>query len=162
LDYLESFFGAAAGAKGVAFTAELDPRVPEVLRGDEVRLRQVMVNLLGNAMKFTTEGKVSLKVGLSSKPPPFGYARLLVEVEDTGIGIGSEQLDSVFESYSQATKLTHAKYGGTGLGLSISRELVALMGGEIGVQSQEGRGSRFYFEVELENPLIVGFVSSAQ
>ena len=119
-----------------------------MLRGDPNRLRQIVVNLIGNAIKFTHEGEVELKAqsaGLCD-----GRYKLHFIVSDTGVGIRPEKLDSVFESFNQADTSTTRQYGGTGLGLTISRRLVEMMGGRIWVESEFGKGSSFHFTVELE------------
>ena len=126
--------------------------MPRTLLGDGGRLRQVLMNLVGNGVKFTSHGHVALHVGLAPEQPEGGRARLAFTVEDTGIGIPPDQLGSVFDSFSRATASTHAKYGGTGLGLSICKQLVALMGGEIRAMSLPGAGSTFTFTAEFGIP----------
>jgi len=133
---------APAAAKDLAFTWQLSAGVPRRLSGDPVRLRQVLINLLGNAIKFTEAGHVRLSVA----PADDSDDHLLhFRVEDTGIGIPPERLGLIFESFSQADSSTTRKYGGTGLGLAISRRLTELMGGRIWVESEPGRGSAFHF-----------------
>jgi PAS domain S-box-containing protein len=138
-----------ADQKGIALTAAIDDDVPLALRGDPGRLRQVLLNLVGNAIKFTALGSVHLRVLTDRAPqaegtPTEGVA-LRFEIADTGIGIAPEALGHVFESFSQADASTTRRYGGTGLGLAISQRLVALFGGEIGVESELGAGSTFWF-----------------
>ena len=124
--------------------------VPNLVRGDPVRLRQVVLNLLSNALKFTEQGHVALRVANAPAVPE--RVHLAFEVEDTGIGIPAERRDKLFKVFSQVDSSTTRKYGGTGLGLAISQQLVGLMGGGIGVESVEGRGSRFFFDALLEPP----------
>jgi signal transduction histidine kinase len=124
--------------------------VPTALSGDAGRVRQILVNLLGNAVKFTEEGEVVLRVSLDGEKGYAGGDEVAVvrfEVKDSGIGMTEEQRSRLFRSFSQADASTTRRYGGTGLGLAISKQLVELMGGEIGVQSELGEGSTFFFEV---------------
>ncbi len=122
---------------------------PERLLGDPGRLRQVIVNLVGNAIKFTAQGEVELEVRRMSGAPE-GCARLQFSVRDTGIGIPREKFNTIFESFSQADTSTTRRYGGTGLGLTISAQLVHLMGGQIGLDSVVGQGSNFHFTVDMQ------------
>jgi signal transduction histidine kinase/CheY-like chemotaxis protein len=126
----------------LVFQSQIDEGLPAWVLADRHRLMQVLVNLLGNAIKFTQQGHVILRVKQSNQS-------LVFEVEDTGIGISEDQQAKVFERFSQATVQTQAVYGGNGLGLAISKRLVELMGGEIGVKSQLGHGSVFWFTVPL-------------
>jgi len=132
-----------AQEKGVEFACEVGEDVPRLLRGDPGRLRQVIVNLLGNAFKFTNAGRVHLRVGFVEGDEE--SAELLFLVNDTGIGIPAEMCGSVFESFTQADSSTTRRFGGTGLGLAISKQIVELMRGEIGVRSSLGQGSEFWF-----------------
>jgi signal transduction histidine kinase/DNA-binding response OmpR family regulator len=136
-----------AHGKGLELLCEVAPEVPEIMRGDSTRLRQVVTNLVGNAIKFTDKGEVVLKVQIEAED---GQDRILrFTVSDMGIGIPKEKHESIFDSFSQADTSTTRKYGGTGLGLTISARLVAMMGGRIWVESEPGRGSEFYFTVRL-------------
>ncbi len=123
--------------------------LPEEVIGDPGRLRQVLINLLGNGLKFTEQGSVALEMELE---PEGEKALLRAAVTDTGRGIPAERLDAIFQPFSQADVSVARRYGGTGLGLSICRRLIELMGGTIGVRSQEGRGSTFFFTVRLGMP----------
>ncbi|WP_300158442.1 PAS domain S-box protein [Solidesulfovibrio sp.] len=137
-------FSAAAAAKGLRLTLELAPGLPERVRGDDGRVRQILVNLLGNALKFTEEGSVTLR--LAPVRTESGHAdRLSFAVADTGIGIPAGMQAAIFDSFRQADGSTARKFGGTGLGLAISRELAELMGGEIRVASTPRAGSTFVF-----------------
>ncbi len=133
-----------AQAQGLSLTHEVAPDVPERLLGDPAKLTQVLVNLLGNAVKFTTKGQVRLELRANPAPQP-GEAELLFRVQDTGIGIPEDKLAEVFENFTQADSSMTRVYGGSGLGLAITRKLVELMGGQIWVESEEGRGSAFFF-----------------
>ncbi len=144
LDDLAGIMAVKAAEKGLEFVCAVDPAVPIFLRGDPVRLRQVLTNLAGNAIKFTEQGAVVVRVGLA---PGAGGVRLRFSVHDTGIGIPPAQQAALFSKFSQGDTSTTRKYGGTGLGLAISRQLVQLMGGEIGVNSAEDQGSEFWFSV---------------
>lgn len=128
--------------KGLTLTVALDPNLPAALTGDEGRLRQVMLNFLSNAAKFTAAGGVTLEASWTGE-------RLRIAVTDTGIGIAAGKIDTLFERFSQADNSTTRVYGGTGLGLSISRRLVEMMGGEVGAVSRVGEGSTFWFEAPL-------------
>jgi signal transduction histidine kinase/CheY-like chemotaxis protein len=140
-------FAVAADNKRLTLTSSIDPAVPANLTGDAGRLRQVLLNLVGNAIKFTERGSVS--VAMTAAPLDDGRTELRLEVTDTGIGLSPDQQARLFESFSQADDSTTRKYGGTGLGLAISRQLVELMGGAIGVASTLGRGSTFWFTARL-------------
>jgi len=137
-----------AREKGLICTAVIAPDLPVLLKGDAWRLRQVITNLLGNAIKFTDKGSVFLRVGLDSQDQQSVTVRFTIQ--DTGIGIAADKLEQVFAPFTQADASTTRSFGGTGLGLSISRQLVELMGGNLGVESKEGEGSTFWFTVPLD------------
>jgi TMAO reductase system sensor TorS len=139
-------FEPQARTKGVEIAAWIDPEVERFRYGDPTRLRQIVLNLVGNAIKFTETGTVSVRVVPAEGDP---WTRVRFEVTDTGIGIDEREQVRLFEKFSQADTSITRRYGGTGLGLAICRELVALMDGEIGVTSQHGVGSTFWFEVPL-------------
>ncbi len=141
-------FEAQAGAKGLNLRLEVDPSCPAWLEGDGDRLRQVLVNFLGNAVKFTRAGSVVLSAKRVSGAAP-GFARLELAVSDTGVGVPETMLDLVFDRFAQAGPEVARKFGGTGLGLAISKEIVELMGGEIGVDSIAGQGARFWCVLDL-------------
>ena len=136
-----------AAAKGVELLIDLDPQLPRRLRGDPLRLGQVLINYASNAVKFTEHGSIVIRVKKTGESEEDLIVRF--EVEDTGIGLTAEQVGRLFQSFSQADASTTRKYGGTGLGLAISRRLAELMGGEAGVESELGRGSTFFFTARL-------------
>ena len=136
-----------AHKKGIELLFETAPHVPEIVVGDSNRLRQVIINLIGNAIKFTAQGEVELQVHVESTGPS-GHT-LKFSVKDTGVGIPPEKQKSIFDPFSQADASTTRKYGGTGLGLTISTRLVGMMGGKMCVVSELGHGSTFYFTVQL-------------
>jgi CheY-like chemotaxis protein len=137
----------AACQKRLELVYHVEPNVPECLKGDPGRLKQTLINLVGNAIKFTGQGEIEVHVELLSQHE--NDVELHFSVRDTGIGIPADKLDSIFESFEQADSSTTRKYGGTGLGLSISKQLVALMGGKIWVESQLQRGSTFHFTAKF-------------
>lgn len=142
---LQSF---SAREKGVELTSSIDAEVPTTLRGDVGRLRQIITNLVGNAIKFTPKGTVTLQIRKDAEDEQTATLRFLVR--DSGIGIAADKMDHIFESFTQADCSTTRRYGGTGLGLAICRRLAALMGGRVGVESTEGEGSTFWFTVVME------------
>jgi PAS domain S-box-containing protein len=137
-----------AQEKGLSVNYQIAPGVPERLRGDAGRLRQILLNLGGNAVKFTAQGTVTMRVGQQSAEGASVVLRF--SVEDSGIGIPADRQVDIFSPFTQADGSTTRRYGGTGLGLAISRQLVALLGGQIGVESQPGKGSIFWFTAALE------------
>src|SRR5262249_5457787 len=141
-------FARSAAAKGVDLVCVIDPTLPERLRGDPVRLRQVVTNLLGNAVKFTEHGEIGIRLTVASRSRT--ACALRIAVTDTGIGIPADRRAAIFESFTQADMSTTRRFGGTGLGLTITRHLVELMGGRIGVESGVGEGSTFWVELSLE------------
>jgi CheY-like chemotaxis protein len=162
---LANIMRVKAEEKGLAFSCELAPGVPAAVTVDETRLRQVLLNLLGNAVKFTDSGKVCLRV-LPASPPdaPSGetgdtIARLRFEVADSGIGMSAPQLGRIFQPFEQVASIQRRE-GGTGLGLAISQQLVRLMGGEIAVASEPSKGSTFSFEIDV--PVATGGPAPAQ
>ena len=141
-------FGVRACDKGVELIGDLDPDMPNVLRGDAARLRQVLINLLGNAFKFTDRGQITLQIRQTHIDSH--NCHVVFSVEDTGIGIRQKDAQLIFDSFNQADNSSTRKYGGTGLGLAISKRLVELMGGQIGVVPVTERGgARFWFSVPL-------------
>jgi PAS domain S-box-containing protein len=134
--------------KGIAFICAAAPDVPGYLRGDPGRLRQVLTNLTGNALKFTHHGEIGVRVSLVSQTDV--EALLRFSIQDTGVGIPAEKQALLFQTFSQADTSATRRYGGTGLGLAISKQLAEMMGGRIGLVSQEGRGSEFWFTARLD------------
>ncbi|MDB5234461.1 MAG: hypothetical protein JWR44_1454, partial [Hymenobacter sp.] len=151
---LGAMFKFATETKGLVFTVDVAPEVPAAVLGDPVRLNQVLVNLVGNAIKFTRQGGVTVTVSVVEKPDSDGldatHSHIRFAVRDTGIGIPQDKLGAIFEDFSQANTSTTREFGGTGLGLSIARNLVQLHGGQLGVTSEEGQGSEFFFELTYE------------
>jgi two-component system, sensor histidine kinase and response regulator len=145
--------GMRANAKGLELICEIDNHVPDALIGDSLRLRQIITNLIGNAIKFTERGEVVLRVETTNGPsaPADGpWVDLYFQVCDTGIGIPAESQRVIFQEFMQVDNSTMRKFGGTGLGLAITSQLVALMGGRIWVESKVGAGSTFHFNIRLE------------
>ncbi len=143
-------FRAKAEEKGLALTAELPPTLPAVLTGDPLRLSQVLNNLVGNAVKFTEQGEIRIRV--EQQKEDSSTVSLCFTVQDSGIGLGQDELDRLFHPFTQADGTISRKYGGTGLGLSISQSLVELMGGSISVSSRQDVGSTFNFIIPLGKP----------
>ncbi len=139
-----------ADEREVELVADLDNELPEVLQGDSVRIRQILANLMTNAIKFTEKGKVTIRIVILEKTEKMVRVRL--EVNDTGIGIPEESQRKLFNSFTQADGSTTRKYGGTGLGLAIVRQLVTMMRGRLGVDSEVGKGSSFWVEIAFEIP----------
>ena len=151
LDELNDILAVRPQEKGLEYTCEIGSNVPPFLRGDPGRLRQVLTNLIGNAVKFTEKGEVSIGVALEEETRKTIKARF--SVRDTGIGISKEAIERLFTPFTQADASMTRRFGGTGLGLSISRELVRLMGGEIGAESEVGAGSTFWFTVVFDKQI---------
>ncbi len=148
VESIGAMFAERAYQKGLELITFVDPAVPTALCGDPFRLGQVLTNLVGNALKFTEQGEISLRVELQAATDD--RVALYFGVKDTGIGITPEQRARLFQPFSQADTSTTRKYGGTGLGLAISQRLVELMGGQIAIDSEPGCGSTFWFAVEME------------
>jgi CheY-like chemotaxis protein len=158
LEGVMEMFGMAAGAKSLELLCYLDPQSPTWVQGDPTRLRQVLINLVGNALKFTDRGEVLLSLKCETTPgarndmevEPMPPSKVLqFSVQDTGIGISQNSFAKIFEKFSQADSSTTRKFGGTGLGLNITKSLVELMGGKLAVESKEGTGSVFHFSLNL-------------
>ncbi|MEO5341557.1 MAG: ATP-binding protein [Magnetococcus sp. MYC-9] len=166
VEEIASLMRMVAEEKGLALPADIATDIPDCVLGDDGRVRQVLINLLGNAIKFTQHGQVSVRLSHHPQEP----ATLLFCVSDTGIGIAPESINHIFEHFTQADSGITRRYGGTGLGLAISQKLVELMGGRIWVESQPGQGSTFFFTLPLrpvhtEPPLVpleVGHERSAR
>ena len=139
-----------AHKNGLELVSHVQPDVPDALVGDATRLRQILLNLVGNAIKFTEKGEVVLRVHAAGADAPEDAALLRFEVSDTGIGIPREKQETIFRAFEQQDTSTTRKYGGTGLGLTIAARLVALMGGTITVESEQGRGSTFAFTLPFK------------
>ena len=151
LKSINDLFAIQAQQAGIEFNIKCDPQTPEYLCGDDIRLRQVLVNLVGNALKFTKQGGVSLNLSiLETQPNKTNIVNLKLSVTDTGIGMSSEQIALIFERFTQVDASSTRKFEGSGLGLTISQELVNAMGGEIQVQSNVDQGSVFSFELKFE------------
>ena len=140
-----------AAEKGLELTCLVDGRVPSRLRGDSARLRQILINLVGNAIKFTRRGEVAIAVDL--QPPEGADRRLRVSVRDTGIGIPADGMKRLFKPFTQVDASTTRRFGGTGLGLAICKQLTEMMGGAMGGESMEGQGSNFWFTLPLQKAL---------
>ena len=148
VDSVKRLLEKPAEAKGLAMRAVVDPDVRPVVRGDPMRIRQILTNLMGNAIKFTQRGGVSVRV--SKRSDTATQHELLFAVRDTGIGLAADAAARLFQPFTQADASVTRRYGGTGLGLTICKKLVDLMGGRIGVRSEPGRGSVFWFTIPFE------------
>ena len=148
LEDIAEMLAIRAANANLELICRIDPAVPSYLKGDPGRLRQIITNLAGNAIKFTHKGEIVISVMFESTNN--GFILLRFEVKDTGIGIPADRLDAIFSPFTQADGSTTHKYGGTGLGLAICKQLTELMGGEIGIESEEGIGSTFWFTARFE------------
>lgn len=145
---LGRILGATLASKNVDILFDIDPGVPGTLVGDSLRLQQVLLNLTSNALKFTESGQVIVRAQVKKQTP--SHTELVFQVSDTGIGIASDQLEEIFEGFSQAESSTTRRYGGTGLGLAITRQIVSMMGGRVDVESTLGEGSTFGFNAKFK------------
>lgn len=154
LDDLVRLFEPHARGKGLRFTVTVNPGVPDRLNGDAKRIQQIIVNLVGNAIKFTDRGEVTVRAAVAEPAPPVSGADVVLRfrVTDTGIGIPTEELPVIFDAFRQVHQSPTDGHGGTGLGLTISKELAVLLGGDLGVESQPGKGSAFTLTVPLRQP----------
>ncbi|TGM02223.1 ATP-binding protein [Leptospira jelokensis] len=143
-----SLFLMKAKSKGIHISHSISKEISPMIKGDSTRIQQILINLIGNAMKFTEKGSIFIKLMLNEDK-----SHLVFEIEDTGIGIPNDKLQSIFESFTQVDSSTTRKYGGTGLGLSITKKLILLMNGTISVQSEIGKGSTFHIEIPYEGLL---------
>jgi signal transduction histidine kinase/DNA-binding response OmpR family regulator len=152
VDAVVRLLAPRAAERGLVLTSQVDPSVPRLLVGDEARIRQIMLSLVGNALKFTERGSVVIDVTCQDQPigRPADRVTLMIAVHDTGIGIPAEQLVQLFERFARADGSTMRRYGGIGLELAVSKRLVERMGGEIGAESEVGKGSTFWVRLPLE------------
>ena len=150
LRYTTDLLVRSAQKKALELSCLVDPDVPRILRGDAARLSQILINLGGNAVKFTRDGSILIEVNLVRAEEE--KIVLLFSVKDTGIGIAADRLNTLFTPFTQADGSTTRKYGGTGLGLAISKELVRMMNGRIGAESRAGLGSTFWFTAQFDLP----------
>ncbi len=151
VEKIAALLDGTASSKGLRIVTQFAPGLPQTLMGDPGRLRQILLNLVGNAIKFTQDGQVAISVGVTSIEDD--HVRLRFEVRDTGIGLDVGAQTQIFDAFTQADNSTTRKFGGSGLGLSIAKQLVQLMDGEIGVNSQIGQGATFWFTVSLAHSL---------
>jgi PAS domain S-box-containing protein len=151
LDELSSLMTVKARENNVIVTTRLSPEVPEILIGDPTRLMQILINLVNNALKFTRNGRVTIIISLADKHEQ-DHVLLHFAIKDTGVGVPLTKQKAIFAAFAQADSSTTRQYGGTGLGLSISSQLCTLMGGEIGMESAEGKGSTFWFTARFGLP----------
>jgi len=150
LDDLKTILSPIAAAKDIQLNILPDPQLPQIFMGDELRLQQILINLGSNAIKFTQQGEVSLSIEFVAADQD--KTTVTFGVRDTGIGIAAENIVKIFTGFTQAESSTTRRFGGTGLGLAISQHLVSLMGGKLQVDSEQGKGSYFYFRLTLRNP----------
>jgi two-component sensor histidine kinase len=150
IDYVKSNHRKKISDKGLEFIVSVSPDIPEILVGDELRIEQILNNLLSNACKFTTVGRIVLEVVMTSRVE--GQIELFFLVIDTGIGIDKAGMDKLFQSFSQVDASISRRFGGTGLGLNITKQLVELMNGNIHVESEPQKGSTFSFHIWLQVP----------
>ena len=154
-------FASQARRKGLRYACHIDPRLPYLLKGDPQHTRQVLINLIGNAIKFTARGGVEVRAFENTNDRAHGRVWMRLEIEDTGIGIASENQQKIFESFQQADPSTARRFGGTGLGTTIARQLVELMGGHIGFKSQLGKGTLFWVELPFARTETSEYVASS-
>lgn len=147
IERINTIASLKADEKGLSLLIEIDPEIPPALSGDSIRISQILLNYVNNAIKFTSHGSVKLRAHLLSRDD--AQCRIRFEVSDTGPGLSAEQAGRLFQSFEQADVSTSRKFGGTGLGLAISRELAELMGGEVGVESVLGHGSTFWASINI-------------
>ena len=147
LENFSNVVSVKAEEKGLELIVDMDPEIPMGLKGDPLRLNQILINLANNAVKFTEEGEISISIQILERDED--DVSLRFAVRDSGIGMSEEQMAKLFQSFSQADASTTRKFGGTGLGLTISKRLVEMMGGEIGVESEAGKGSTFFFSAHF-------------
>jgi PAS domain S-box-containing protein len=150
-DEIPVLFDSATAGKGISLSLQVDESVPERVRGDAGRMRQILLNIVGNAVKFTAEGGITIRVACRDTAAVNGRCRLRIEVQDTGIGIPPERIDDLFQPFTQVDASRSRSYGGTGLGLAISRRLARLMDGDIGIVESTAHGSTFFFEAEMDS-----------